>query len=215
MAGESRDGARDEVGRCRPHQTSPGESLPPSPALLSLQLTDEDAIQAECLPLAYPASFYTLLLTKPASLCVVASTPAAPSVPLGCASGHVLPYTQCPLSSTDDDDDDDDERSARTTELPMIYLTSLAVDPIARNQGLGRQLVNELVHGLLASPSASSLAGRPRQRAVVQLHVEATNEAAIRLYKRLGLSETRRIRGYYKGLRGSGDAIEMKGVLFV
>jgi ribosomal protein S18 acetylase RimI-like enzyme len=49
----------------------------------------------------------------------------------------------------------------------------------------------------------------------VQLHVEAKNEAAIRLYAKLGLRETRRIRGYYKGVTGGGDAIEMRGIVSV
>jgi len=50
---------------------------------------------------------------------------------------------------------------------------------------------------------------------VLQLHVEARNESAIKLYQKLGLVETRRIRGYYKGVVGGGDAIEMKGVVSV
>lgn len=47
---------------------------------------------------------------------------------------------------------------------------------------------------------------------VLQLHVEEGNAKARELYERIGVQETRRIRGYYKGIqRGGGDAIEMKG----
>ncbi|GAA6023568.1 hypothetical protein JCM11491_005347 [Sporobolomyces phaffii] len=166
-------------------------------------------LQSECLPLAYPSSFYTLLLTNPSSLCLLAVSPACPSSILGCISGHLLPYTHCSLA----DDGVALDSSTRTTELPIIYLTSLAIDCLARNQGLGFRLVHRLVTELLSSSSAKSTgAGRA---AVLQLHVEAKNDAAIRLYERVGLKETRRIKGYYKGIRGGGDAIEMRGIVRV
>lgn len=56
------------------------------------------------------------------------------------------------------------------------------------------------------------IAPRGSERVVLQLHVEEGNVKARELYERVGVKETRRIRGYYKGVqRGGGDAIEMKG----
>ncbi|GAA5979716.1 hypothetical protein JCM5350_003825 [Sporobolomyces pararoseus] len=163
-------------------------------------------LQTSCLPLAYPSTFYTLLLTNPSSLCLLAFSPRCPSILLGCISGHLLSYTQCSLS------DDDSEGDGQ--ELPIVYLTSLAVDRLARNQGVGFQLVQDLVSRLLESSSQTptTVSGKA---AVLQLHVEAKNENAIKLYRKLGLSETRRIRGHYRGISGGGDAIEMRGVVKV
>ncbi|GAA5915990.1 GNAT family N-acetyltransferase [Sporobolomyces salmoneus] len=171
-------------------------------AMKSSDVPGVKQLQVECLPLAYPQSFYTLLLTNPRSLCLLAFSPLSPSTLLGCISGHLLPYTHCPLSSFDIDEPAD---ALAQIELPIIYLTSLAVDLLARNQGLAFRLVQDLVAELCPAT----------RTAVLQLHVEARNEAAIRLYRKLGLSETRRIRGYYKGVQGGGDAIEMRGVVSV
>lgn len=50
---------------------------------------------------------------------------------------------------------------------------------------------------------------------MLQLHVEEGNVKAKELYERVGLKESRRIKGYYKGIEGKGDAIEMKGEINV
>ncbi|GAA5969086.1 hypothetical protein JCM3765_003433 [Sporobolomyces pararoseus] len=171
-------------------------------AMKSSDVDSVKRLQTSCLPLAYPSTFYTLLLTNPSSLCLLAFSPSSPSTLLGCISGHLLSYTQCSLS---------DESEDGGEELPIVYLTSLAVDQLSRKQGVGFRLVQDLVSRLLESPSLSSrVSGKA---AVLQLHVEAKNESAIKLYRKLGLSETRRIRGYYKGVPGGGDAIEMRGAV--
>ncbi|GAA5874436.1 hypothetical protein JCM16303_005854 [Sporobolomyces ruberrimus] len=158
-------------------------------------------LQSKCLPLSYPPSFYTLLLTNSSSLCLLAFSPVSPSTLLGCVSGHILSYSHSSLS-------DDSESPSPPRELPIIYITSLAIDELARTQGIGYQLVQELIRQLLSSSSKSS-----GGTAIVHLHVEAKNEAAIRLYEKVGLKESRRIKGYYRGVRGGGDAIEMKGTV--
>ncbi|GAA5945084.1 GNAT family N-acetyltransferase [Sporobolomyces koalae] len=152
-------------------------------------------LQSVCLPLGYPVSFFTRLLTNPSSLCLLATTPTSRSTLLGCASGHLLSYSHCTLM-------DDDEEKPPT--LAIVYLTSLAVDELARNQGLGSRLIRDLV---------ARLAPTGPRKAVLQLHVEARNAVAIRLYERVGLKQMRRIRGHYRGVPGGGDAIEMKGVV--
>ncbi|GAA5910407.1 hypothetical protein JCM5296_000588 [Sporobolomyces johnsonii] len=156
-------------------------------------------LQDGCLPVSYPASFYTHLLTNSASLCLLACSPSSPSILLGCVSGH--------LTSSGDLS----QSSSLTPALPAIYLSSLAVDSLARHQGLATQLICELVRLLLLDGSARSVS----PRTVVSLHVESRNVAAIALYKKMGLSERRRIRGFYRGSGGDGEAIEMQGVLAV
>jgi [ribosomal protein S18]-alanine N-acetyltransferase len=75
-------------------------------------------------------------------------------------------------------------------------IQSIAVSPESRGKGVGE---------LLMRSAMDSLAGRGCER--VHLLVDASNEAAIRLYRRLSFTETGRVvRGYYPN---GGDAVEM------
>lgn len=176
-------------------------------SLRSMRSSDVECVkrlQEACLPVSYPSTFYTLLLTNPSSLCLLACSMTSPSTLLGCISGHLLSYTHCPLS---------DEPEGDGMKLPIVYLTSLAVDQLARNQGLGSRLISSLIAELIRpSRTSSETSGAA---ALLQLHVEAKNKQAISLYRKLGLSEVRALRGYYKGVPGGGDAIEMRGIVQV
>lgn len=75
-------------------------------------------------------------------------------------------------------------------------LVSIAVDPGARLQGLGRALLDATLAQL-----------RPRRVGTWWLMVATTNEPAIRFYEGFGFVRKRRTRGYY----GAGrDAWRMK-----
>ncbi|BGP40572.1 Cysteine-rich protein 2-binding protein [Rhodotorula kratochvilovae] len=150
-------------------------------------------LQDACLPISYPSSFYTVLLTSPTSICLIAFSPSSPTTILGAVAAHL---TIPPSSSL----------SSRPTQpTPTIYLLTLAVAPSARGRGLGPHLLRSACRALL--PLART--------ARVALHVEAENEAALRMYTRLGMREKRRQRGFYSRLRGGGkgEAVEMEGLV--
>jgi ribosomal protein S18 acetylase RimI-like enzyme len=158
-------------------------------------------LQDDCLPVSYPPSFYSLLLSNPSSLCLVAYSLSSPSTLLGSVSANI----SFPLASS--------LTSSSTHTPPVVYILSLAVSPAARNQGLASHLLHAVTKALLPRPVFHGF----RQKATVRLHVEAGNEAAIRLYKKVGLSEKGRVRGHYRrvGGGGSGEAVEMEGLLVV
>ncbi len=78
-------------------------------------------------------------------------------------------------------------------------LLTLAVDPVARRQGLGRRLLAEFEE-----------TAQERGAARVFLEVSADNAAALALYTGTGYSESGRRRGYYRSPDGRRiDAILM------
>ncbi|GAA5999800.1 hypothetical protein JCM10207_005916 [Rhodosporidiobolus poonsookiae] len=156
-------------------------------------------LQEDCLPVTYPPSFYSVLLTNPSSLCLVAYSPSSPSSLLGAVSASI--------------DFSTDSLCHTTPSLPSIYVLSLAVAPTARNRGLASHLLRTVCKALLPSPPPLPV----QQRVRVKLHVESSNLAALRLYKRMGLVEKGRRRGFYRRLRngGNGEAVEMEGLLRV
>lgn len=162
------------------------------------------ALQDDCLPVSYPPSFYTVLLTSPTSICLLSYSSSSPSTLVGCVSAHLSYPPPCALSS-------------RTAEppKPSIYLLSLVVAPAARGRGLAAHLVRSACRTLLPPPPACEVA--VRRSVKLSLHVEATNGAALRMYRRLGLEERRRQRGFYSRLRGggTGEAVEMAGFIEV
>ncbi|GAA5939498.1 hypothetical protein JCM10213_009109 [Rhodosporidiobolus nylandii] len=173
------------------------------PAYLPLQplgggdVDEVKRLQNDCLPTSCPPVFYTSLLTSPTSLCLLAYSPSSPSSILGCVSASVTFHFSSSTEPTS----------------PFIYILTLAVAPSARQQGLASHLIRAVVKALLPKPLLPWLS----QKARVKLHVEATNVAARRLYRKLGLEEKARARGFYRRLKGggSGEAIEMEGVLTV
>ncbi|GAA5843550.1 hypothetical protein JCM9279_000789 [Rhodotorula babjevae] len=160
-------------------------------------------LQDECLPVSYPPSFYTVLLTSPTSICLLSYSSSSPSTLLGCVSAHLSYPPPCALSS----------RAA--PPAPAVYLLSLVVDPAARGRGLAAHLVRSACRALL--PPAHPGEGTARRSVKLSLHVEATNGVALRMYRRLGLEERRRQRGFYSRLRGggTGEAVEMVGLIEV
>ncbi|GAA5935818.1 hypothetical protein JCM3775_007338 [Rhodotorula graminis] len=162
-------------------------------------------LQDECLPVSYPPSFYTVLLTSPTSICLVSHSSSSPSsLLLGCVSAHLSYPPPCTLSS-------------RTADppRPSVYLLSLVVDPAARGRGLAAHLVRSACRALL--PPTPCHDDAARRTVKLSLHVEATNAVALRMYRRLGLDERRRQRGFYSRLRGggTGEAVEMVGIIEV
>ncbi|GAA6039446.1 hypothetical protein JCM8097_009550 [Rhodosporidiobolus ruineniae] len=157
-------------------------------------------LQDDCLPVSYPASFYTILLINPSSLCLVAYSPSDPATIVGTIAASISFPVACSLSSD-------------AAALPSVYILSLAVSPSARRQGLASHLLHAVSKALLPSPLFLGF----KQRVQVKLHVEAGNAAALRLYKKIGLDEKGRRRGFYSRLQGggNGEAIEMEGVLVV
>ncbi|GAA6039457.1 hypothetical protein JCM8097_009559 [Rhodosporidiobolus ruineniae] len=157
-------------------------------------------LQDDCLPVSFPASFYTVLLTNPSSLCLVAYAPSDPSTILGTVAASISFSIACSLSSD-------------AAALPSVYILSLAVSPSARRQGLALHLLQAVGKALLPTPLFLGF----KQRVNVKLHVEAGNAAALRLYKKIGLVEKSRRRGFYSRLQGggNGEAVEMEGVLVV
>ncbi|GAA5902625.1 hypothetical protein JCM6882_009336 [Rhodosporidiobolus microsporus] len=161
-------------------------------------------LQDDHLPVSYPSSFYTVLLTTPTSLCLVAYSPSSPSTILGTISASVSFPSSSSLSSSL-------SPTATAPALPSIYILSLAVAPSARNQGLASHLLHAVTKALLPRPLFLGF----KQRARVHLHVDAANPGAVRLYKKVGMEEKTRVRGFYRRLQsgGNGEAIEMEGVL--
>lgn len=82
------------------------------------------------------------------------------------------------------------------TVLGETDILTVAVDPAARRQGVGRRLLESLFEALSG------------QSSVIYLEVRESNAPARALYASLGFSEVGRRRGYYK--RPAEDAILYK-----
>ena len=78
-------------------------------------------------------------------------------------------------------------------------LLTMAVLPTARRQGLGRQLLRELI----ARASAY-------RAAAIWLEVRVSNLAAIGLYREAGFVEIGRRNAYYETVEGHEDGIMMR-----
>lgn len=83
--------------------------------------------------------------------------------------------------------------------VPEAEILSLAVLPEARGKGYGARLLSHHL-GRLACDGVR----------VSHLEVEATNDAALRLYRSLGYVESGRRKGYYKDDSGAADALVMR-----
>jgi [ribosomal protein S18]-alanine N-acetyltransferase len=78
------------------------------------------------------------------------------------------------------------------------HLLNLCVDPSWQGHGVGRELLEYLMH------SAARLGAQ-----ALFLEVRPSNTAAIRLYERAGFGEIDRRRGYYPAAGGREDALVM------
>lgn len=83
------------------------------------------------------------------------------------------------------------------TVLDEASLLIMAVQPARQGQGLGRHLL------------AQALERLPQSIQMVFLEVRVSNQAAIRLYDRLGFCEAGRRRNYYPAPQGQEDALVM------
>ncbi|GAA5967671.1 hypothetical protein JCM11641_005729 [Rhodosporidiobolus odoratus] len=167
-------------------------------ALRPMQRRDVERVkqlQDDCLPASFPPSFYTLLLTNPSSLCLIANSPASPSTILGCISASI----SSTVSSL----------SRSTSQSNTIHIYALAVAPSARKQGLASHLLHAISERLVPRAPISTV----KRTVMVKLHVAVENERARGLYRKVGFVEKARKRGYYR--KGSGEAIEMEGRLTV
>jgi len=159
------------------------------------------------LPISYPASFYSLLLSSAGSVCLVARAPSSdpaqpPSGPLlGCIAARTVPASTSCLASGNDPE-----------PIPTVYLLCLAVDPSARKCGLATRMMAEAMRELLPVQGAGCDA--TRRRCKVVLHVSKTNAAARRAYEKWGLVGGRESRCHYVRLSGdAGVAVEYTGEL--
>lgn len=78
-------------------------------------------------------------------------------------------------------------------------LLTMAVWPPARRQGLGRQLLRELIGCATAYRAAA-----------IWLEVRVSNTAAVALYRQAGFADIGWRRGYYETPNGREDAIMMR-----
>lgn len=82
--------------------------------------------------------------------------------------------------------------------LDESHLLNVAVDPRWQGQGIGTLLLES---GIARA--------RAQRRSVIYLEVRMSNDAARRLYHRLGFVEAGYRRGYYQGPDGAEDACLM------
>ena len=71
----------------------------------------------------------------------------------------------------------------------IAHLNLLAVDPAHRRRGVGRQLIRWLEE---TAETAGTF--------VIGLELRATNESALKFYKKLGYRELEQVTGYYQGV---------------
>ncbi|WP_374928863.1 ribosomal protein S18-alanine N-acetyltransferase [Kytococcus sedentarius] len=79
---------------------------------------------------------------------------------------------------------------------------TITVHPAARGTGLGRRLMDHLVHSATRRGAEALL-----------LEVRADNEPALRLYEHTGFESLSRRRGYYRGAHGPVDALILRRLL--
>ncbi|KAM0791566.1 hypothetical protein ACM66B_006012 [Microbotryomycetes sp. NB124-2] len=172
------------------------------------------------LPLSYPVTFYNALLSNSTFLCLTATRNTSSQI--GSLAGAV---------SACIDPSSFDSMSSQLT----VHVLSLVIDPQDRRTGVASRLLSAVIKALaiefqtavkrvsLSSTSAKVLISPMTllpahiKDVHVVLHVASDNSGAIKLYESRGLREVRRLRGYYRKRRdgGSGEAIEMRGVLAV
>ncbi|KDE04868.1 hypothetical protein MVLG_04728 [Microbotryum lychnidis-dioicae p1A1 Lamole] len=161
------------------------------------------------LPLVYPTSFYTHLLISPLLMCLVArpSSPAS-SVPRTLANHFPLSTAACSPVGCISAQVFEPFKTTSLLPIPTLQVLSLVVDSSSRRSGLARRLFKALLDQAFRElPTGSTSC----DQIYVKLHVLERNEAAIALYRDLGLVETARCRRYYQRL--GEDAIEMSGVV--
>lgn len=82
--------------------------------------------------------------------------------------------------------------------LDEAHLLDIAIDPSCRGQGLGRELLRQLMDDVLVQGIT-----------IWFLEVRVSNAAAISLYQSLGYNELSLRRNYYDGPEGKEDALLM------
>ncbi|MHC5655139.1 ribosomal protein S18-alanine N-acetyltransferase [Stappia sp. ICDLI1TA098] len=78
-------------------------------------------------------------------------------------------------------------------------ILTIAVDPRQRRRGIGAKLLRAVFQRLYAD-----------RVAMLFLEVDAANEAALALYRRLGFRQVGERRGYYQASEGDGGALVMR-----
>ncbi|KAK4048262.1 Cysteine-rich protein 2-binding protein [Microbotryomycetes sp. JL221] len=178
----------------------------------SLSLTEVKQLHDACLPLIYPSTFYSALLSNPHFICLVVTDVHERNKVVGAVTACIDPASF-------------DTLGMATPAVPTIHLLSIVVDQDCRRLGLARKLIKTVNQRLLIEfdskrhmtplPAAPPL--HERRRVNVVLHVASDNEQAMSLYQTLGFVNVRRVNGYYRKRRdgGSHQAIEMRGTLEV
>lgn len=190
---------------------SGGSSTPEPPAkrarrlprqsddIRSIRRADVDAVrnlQGACLPLDYPVSFYTTLMSSSTSACLASFDGH------GMPTGFVAVQLIAPPPSLS---------SPRAEPIPAVYVLALSVSSASRRQGLGARLLRQATAGLVRTEST----GGPR-KVKLSLHVEVGNEDALAFYRKLGLDVVGTCPRFYRRLRnggGASDACEVSGIV--
>ena len=87
--------------------------------------------------------------------------------------------------------------------LDEASLLNIAVDPQLQKQGIGRILLDEVIHRAMV-----------KQATTVFLEVRASNRRAITLYQMAGFNEMGLRKNYYPTSHGKEDAVMMALMVF-
>lgn len=188
---------------------------------------------------SHSTGFYIQLLSSSDSLALVIYAPFTPAYSLStsvrplAADGMIEPTTErrlvaqisgkllesLPHSSTN-----------QRSNIPRVYIISLAVSPEHERKGYGRQIFHDLLRRLVkpssSAPSSDShdkdtyatAKRRTKVRVFVSLHCAVDNSKGRAFYAALGLKENGIVRAYYARTRDGaapGDAVVVQGVVSV
>ncbi|SCV72026.1 BQ2448_4720 [Microbotryum intermedium] len=201
------------TGRLKVVSKAPAKSI----ELESMRTSDLEGVKAlhdSNLPLVYPASFYPHLMISTSLVCLVAR-PSSPTTPAAWALANPSPFPTSSLTAACSPvgcisaQFFEPFRTPALLSIPTIQILSLVVDTSSRRTGLARRLFKALLDQVREMPT--NTAASSWDRVNVKLHILERNEAAMTLYRDLGLVEIARCKRYYQRL--GEDAIEMGGVV--
>jgi N-alpha-acetyltransferase 50 len=177
----------------------PPKNLPPLPAHISLtpitterQLSQFRRITTLLLPIRYPTTFYTEILTSPSTALALIVTYAPPHTPPTVVGG-----IRCRFEEKEEESPATDSRKTKRS----LYILTLCVLAPYRGLGLATHLLERMCAGW--GPEGD-----------VYAHVWEANEEARRWYRRRGFwEEEGRVEGYYRRLRPQGAVVVRRGIL--
>lgn len=196
-----------------------------SRTIRKLRKDDIEAVQllhSQLLPITYPTSFYSSLLSDPSIECLIVHTPLRS--PTSSPKMDVYSPTSILSDSTELLGVISAKLHSSGTSTPRVYILSLAVQKGFQSQGIASTLFNNILKELTNFEATKfefddvdemDLDGEQEKfgkRVWVSLHVEASNASARAFYKNLGLKEKKLIRGHYNHCN---DGIEVEGLIYL